>query len=230
MRIAFDLDGTLIPMPGSAMATEPRRLLPWLISRDPIRQGAPMLLRQLRGEGHELWVYTTSLRGPIRLGLWFATFGVQLDGIVNSARHSAVMAQHAIGCSKYPPAFGIDLLVDDAEGVSMEGERFGFSVLRLFGDDASWCAAVKNAAGGCLLSGTGKISFTASRGAYPKDCGTISNAAQHLGHAPASWRSMPNKKAPTPAKNSHTRFCLKRSTRFISKTWSAISASALSSL
>jgi hypothetical protein len=152
MRIAFDLDGTLIPMPGSAMATEPRRLLPWLISRDPIRQGAPMLLRQLRGEGHELWVYTTSLRGPIRLGLWFATFGVQLDGIVNSARHSAVMAQHAIGCSKYPPAFGIDLLVDDAEGVSMEGERFGFSVLRLFGDDASWCAAVKNAAGGCLLS------------------------------------------------------------------------------
>ena len=86
-------------MPGSAIATEPRRLLPWLISRDPIRQGAPTPLRQLRDEGHELWVYTTSSRGPIRLGLRFlATFRVQLDGIVNSAPHSAVMAQHAIGC------------------------------------------------------------------------------------------------------------------------------------
>jgi hypothetical protein len=148
MRIAFDLDGTLIPLPGSAMAIEPRRLLPWLVSREHVRQGAPMLLRELRRDGREVWIYTTSLRGPARLRLWFAALGVQLDGIVNSARHAAVMAERSIGCSKYPPAFGVELLIDDAEGVSLEGERFGFSVLRLLEEDGSWCAAVKNAAGG----------------------------------------------------------------------------------
>jgi hypothetical protein len=147
MRIAFDLDGTLIPLPGSAMAIEPRRLLPWLIWREPIRKGAPALLRELRSEGHEVWIYTTSLRDPARLRLWFAAFGVRLGGIVNSARHAVVTSGQSINCSKYPPAFGIDLLIDDAEGVSLEGERFGFSVLRVFEDDPSWCAAVKKAAG-----------------------------------------------------------------------------------
>ena len=49
-----------------------------------------------------------------------------------------LMTEQAIGCSKYPPAFGIDLLIDDAEGVSIEGERFGFRVFRISGNDLSW--------------------------------------------------------------------------------------------
>src|SRR5271166_5684580 len=101
MRIAFDLDGTLIPLPGSAMATEPRRFLPSLIWREPVRKGAPMLLRELRREGHEVWIYTTSLRDPVRLRHWYAALGVRLDGIVNATRHADIAAE----CSKYPPAF-----------------------------------------------------------------------------------------------------------------------------
>ena len=51
-----------------------------------------MLLRELRSEGHEVWVYTTSLREPVRLRLWFAALGVRLEGIVNGTRHAVVAA------------------------------------------------------------------------------------------------------------------------------------------
>ena len=48
MRIAFDLDETLIALPGSAMAVEPLGALSRIVSREPLRAGAPDLLRGLR--------------------------------------------------------------------------------------------------------------------------------------------------------------------------------------
>jgi hypothetical protein len=45
-------------------------------------------------------------------------------------------------CSKYPPAFGIDLLIDDLEGVRCEGDRFGFRVLCVAPDDELWAEKV----------------------------------------------------------------------------------------
>src|SRR5687768_9964019 len=135
MRIAFDLDGTLIPWPESPMNTERLGPLARVVSRENIRKDTPALLKELRRHGHEVWIYTTSLRNPFRLRLWFASFGVVLDGIVNQERHTSVMTNEPVACSKYPPIFGIELLIDDAEGVRLEGERFGFSVLRIAEDD-----------------------------------------------------------------------------------------------
>jgi hypothetical protein len=143
MRIAFDLDGTLIPAPGSVMRTERLGLLARLISSERLREDAPGLFQELQQQGHEVWLYTTSLRGPNRLRLWFASIGVRLDGIVNQARHASAMKDKAIHCSKYPPAFGIDLLIDDADGVRLEGERYGFSVLHIHKEDTSWCLGIK---------------------------------------------------------------------------------------
>jgi hypothetical protein len=140
MRIAFDLDGMLIPTPGSPMAVESLGLLPRLVSSEKIRAGAPGLLAALRRGGHEIWLYTTSYRSPARLRVWFAAFGVRLDGIINQTRHDAVVSRAL--SSKYPPAFGIDLLVDDAEGVALEGRRHGFAVLHVPEHDAAWCSRV----------------------------------------------------------------------------------------
>lgn len=145
MKIAFDLDGTLVPQPGSVMKVERLGLVSQTISREQIRAGTPTLLNELRKRGHDVWLYTTSFRGPARLRMWFASFGVRLEGIVNQARHQTALADRNIGCSKYPPAFGIDLLVDDAEGVELEGRRLGFSVLRIREDDESWCSRVSSA-------------------------------------------------------------------------------------
>ena len=140
MKIAFDLDSTLIPAPGSPMLVEPLGRIVRFVSREPIRAGTPRLFRELRGRGHEVWLYTTSFRSPTRLRVWFAAFGVRLDGVVNQARHNACVT---VASSKYPPAFGIDLLVDDAEGVRIEGRRFGFDVVRVEEHDASWCTQVE---------------------------------------------------------------------------------------
>ena len=153
MRIAFDLDGTLIPAAGSPMLVERLSSIARCVSREQIRAGTPRLLRQLRGRGHEVWLYTTSFRNPTRMRVWFATFGVRLDGVVNQTRHNACVT---VASSKYPPAFGIDLLVDDAEGVRLEGKRFGFRVLNVNENDAAWCTKVESAVRQAEVASSGR--------------------------------------------------------------------------
>ena len=45
-------------------------------------------------------------------------------------------------CTKYPPAFGIDVLVDDCEGVLIEGRKWNFRVIPVTPDDRQWTAKV----------------------------------------------------------------------------------------
>ena len=47
--------------------------------------------------------------------------------------------------SKLPPAFGIDLHVDDSEGVRLEGVRHGFRVVVVRPDDQHWTRRVLDA-------------------------------------------------------------------------------------
>ena len=71
MRIAFDLDDTLIPG-RSPFDLEPvpagwRR---WLCT-EPLGLGTVELFRALRHRGHQVWIYTTSFRTPLRTRLLF---------------------------------------------------------------------------------------------------------------------------------------------------------------
>jgi hypothetical protein len=52
--------------------------------------------------------------------------------------------------SKNPAAFGIDLHVDDSEGVAEEGRRHGFAVVVVSPSDEEWTAKVLAAAGRIL--------------------------------------------------------------------------------
>ncbi len=52
----------------------------------------------------------------------------------------------APGIVTYPPAFGIDLHVDDSEGVRLEGEEHGFHVVVVRPDDERWTKRVLDAA------------------------------------------------------------------------------------
>ena len=144
MRIAFDLDDTLIPC-GRAFPLEPPTLRARCLGAEPLRRGAVRLLKQLRARGCQLWVYTSSLRSPWAIRFLFLCYGVWLSGVVNSDRHvrrlrHAFPAQRHL--SKYPPAFGIDLLVDDSEGVREEGRLHDFRVLCVRPDDPDWAARV----------------------------------------------------------------------------------------
>jgi hypothetical protein len=146
MRIAFDLDNTLIPQ-AEEFATEPSApllLRPWF--RERLRVGTRALLQELRWQGCDLWIYTSSGRDATYLRLWFLSLGIPLGGVVNCHRHEGLLRGRNIpNCAKYPPAFGIELLIDDANGIAMEGREHGFAVLRIDPADTDWVARIRAA-------------------------------------------------------------------------------------
>ena len=96
-------------------------------------------MRQCRQRGWKVWVYTTSYRSAWRIRQLFWLHGLRLDGVVNQPRHNREVT---VRCTKHPPSFGINLLVDDSEGVRIEGERHGFRVLVIAPDDVRWAQRV----------------------------------------------------------------------------------------
>lgn len=128
MRISFDLDDTLICY-GGATSCVPR--LSWLlrlfVRDEPLRLGTPDLVEALRQRGHDVWIYTTSIRGRWRLRCWLRLHGVRVTNVINRTLHDA---SFGVGSSptKRPHAFGIHLHVDDSPGVAEEGERYRFNV------------------------------------------------------------------------------------------------------
>jgi len=141
MRIAFDLDNTLIrnnyPFPLEQLRWP---LLARVLRSEGLRQEIVQAASFCRAQGWEVWVYTTSYRSAWYIRRLFWLHGIRLDGVVNQQRHDR---NARVRCSKHPPTFGIDLLVDDSEGVRLEGERHGFRVLVVQPEDSEWVAAVQ---------------------------------------------------------------------------------------
>jgi hypothetical protein len=148
MRISFDVDDTLV-LRGHDVQPE-RGRFPSFINRwigEPLRSGTCSLVRELRRRGCSIWIYTSSGRTPFEIRLWLFLHGIRVDGIVNDERHRRKLAGRTFSSlpSKYPPAFGIDLHIDDSEGVRMEGEQHGFRVVVVNPDDEHWTRTVLEA-------------------------------------------------------------------------------------
>ena len=144
MRIAFDLDGTLVPMFAGQFPVEPIAWPMRVFATDPLRLQTVRLFRLLKARKHEVWVYTSSLRKPFDIRRTFWAHGMRLDGVINADVHAEAVSSRV--ASKYPPAFGIDLLVDDAPGVELEGRQHGFAVLGIDSGDADWFVRVADIA------------------------------------------------------------------------------------
>jgi hypothetical protein len=145
MRIAFDLDDTLIPSGPDLFPVErPRGVLGRFFAPESLRRGAPALMQVLVSRRCDVWVYTTSSRSQRYIKNLFRWYGIRLGGAINQEIHWEWFKQQhpARRCSKYPPAFGIDLLIDDSEGVWMEGQQFGFRVVHVRPDDPDWAQAI----------------------------------------------------------------------------------------
>jgi hypothetical protein len=142
LRISFDVDDTLVcdaSVPVEPCASRWNRL--WYPER--LRHGTRDLMRALLDRRHEIWIYTTSFRSPRYLRGWFRSFRIPISGVVNQDRHERVVGRR--GPSKYPPAFGIHLHIDDSAGVAEEGRRHGFAVVVVAPDDRDWAARVLEA-------------------------------------------------------------------------------------
>jgi hypothetical protein len=148
MRVSFDIDDTLVCQPDHSDAEEP--VVPAAIRRwlgEPLRFGTRALIRELRRRGCSIWIYTSSGRSPFYIRRWLLMHGIFVDGVVNSERHRSGLLRHGFlhSPSKFPPAFGIDLHVDDSDGVRMEGDMHGFRVTVVRPDDPHWTRRVLDA-------------------------------------------------------------------------------------
>jgi hypothetical protein len=153
MRVSFDIDDTLVCHIADAPVESGR--WPAMVRRrfgEPLRLGTCKLMRDLRHRGCSIWIYTTSGRTPFQIRLWLFLYGIRVDGVVNDERHRRELAGPCFSRlpSKYPPAFGIDLHVDDSEGVRMEGEQNQFRVVVVRPDDENWTQKVLDEVNGMM--------------------------------------------------------------------------------
>jgi hypothetical protein len=144
VRIAFDLDDTLIAgeRPFASGLSPPGTLARGLCT-EPLRKGTTGLLRELRRRGHEVWIYTSSMRAPASVRLTFAVEGLWLTGVVNDQAHRE--AERLSGLRwpvKYPPGFGIDPLVDDSAAVLAASRAHGFAVVHVTPEETRWVERV----------------------------------------------------------------------------------------
>ena len=145
MKVSFDLDDTLF-VSEKSFAVEPALRFPLdHIYKERLRAGAVELMKYIRSEGIELWIYTTSFRSERYIRGLFRCYGVRLDSVVNGRRHAdEVQANHAEGMpSKYPSKYRIDLHIDDDISVAQNGRTFGFKVFTVGPQDDEWAEKIK---------------------------------------------------------------------------------------
>lgn len=148
IRVSFDLDDTLTSH-CSKVPIE-KCLFPAFINHwlgEPLRRGTKRLFRELRQLDCSIWIYTSSGRSSAYIKRWFLLYGIRIDGVVNGNRHCRALNRHHLRRlpSKFPPAFGIDLHIDDSEGVKMEGDEHGFRVVVIHPHDEHWTEKVLDA-------------------------------------------------------------------------------------
>lgn len=141
MRISFDLDDTLICY-DPEIAREKCRV-PWWArvfgTPEPLREGAVQLLRELAEAGHEIWIYTTSLREAKAVKRWLGFYGIPIQSVVNAQVHAlAVPERMRRDASKAPAAFGIALHVDDEDSIAGD-----FELLTISKSDDKWADKVR---------------------------------------------------------------------------------------
>ena len=143
MTISFDLDDTLIPTT-TRFKTESRTIFQKRLGIEEIRAGTITLIKDCQAKGHKIYIYTTSLRAVNKIWLTFYTYGIRIDKIINQRVHEETMSRLSLNASKYPPAFNIDIHIDDSKGVALEGQRYNFRTIIIDNDDNNWTAYILN--------------------------------------------------------------------------------------
>lgn len=145
MKVSFDLDDTLFVSPKN-FKTEPELKFPFnKIYKERLRLGTIELMKWIREQGIELWVYTTSFRSERYIRGLFHRYGVKLDSVVNGDRHACEVqaGKREAMPSKYPGKYRIDLHIDDDVSVVQNGKTYGFKVFLIGAQDDEWVEKIK---------------------------------------------------------------------------------------
>lgn len=145
MIVSFDLDDTLF-VSEQKFKVEPPLPFPFrLIYKERLRLGAVALMKEIRAQEIELWIYTTSFRSERYIRGLFRGYGVKLDKVINGERHQDEVQTHQAEAmpSKYPSKYRIDLHIDDDLSVAKNGRTYGFNVFIVGAQDDEWTDKIK---------------------------------------------------------------------------------------
>ena len=137
MIISFDLDDLLIPG-AKTFKTEKKNLLQKILGVEGLRLGTRELFNKLQSQGHVIYIYTTSFRSAMRIRSMFLSYRISVGKIINQSLHNKVLREQRNRTSKYPPAFNIDVHVDDSFGLKIEGDKYNFSTIIIDENDIDW--------------------------------------------------------------------------------------------
>lgn len=137
MIISFDLDDLLIPG-AKTFKTEKKNLLQKILGVEGLRLGTRELFNKLQSQGHVIYIYTTSFRSAMRIRSMFLSYRISVGKIINQSLHNKVLREQRNRTSKYPPAFNIDVHVDDSLGLKIEGDKYNFSTIIIDENDIDW--------------------------------------------------------------------------------------------
>ncbi len=143
MKISFDLDDTLIPGNKFLFSTENRNLIQKILKIEKIRKGSKRVFKDLKKQGHEIGIYTTSFRPKFKILFQLLTYGIRPDFIINENENRIELKRKNINSSKYPPAFEIDIHIDDSKGVEIEGQKLNFKTIIIKKSDNNWTEKIK---------------------------------------------------------------------------------------
>jgi hypothetical protein len=144
MHIAVDLDGTLIPECAEFDCEPTEGIARWIYLYS-LRTGAKELLRELIRSGQRVSIYTLSNRSAGKLKLWFFLHGIRVHRVINQQAHlQQVRKGNAVHKAiKWPPAFGIDLLIDDNEQNIQAAYASGAEAILVHSHPSDWTAAIR---------------------------------------------------------------------------------------
>lgn len=137
MIISFDIDNTLIPY-SDEFEVEDKKLVSKILRAEHIRKGTINLFKELENKGHSIWIYTTSFRSIFNIKRTFKSYGLNPVRIINESINQEHLKKHNCKASKNPKLFGIDIHIDDSEGVKIEGEKYGFKTIIIRTDEKNW--------------------------------------------------------------------------------------------
>lgn len=141
MIISFDLDDTLI---SAIFDTEKQSIIQKILGLEKIRYGTIELFKKLKSEGHTIYIYTTSFRSTIKTKLTFLIYGISINKVINQEVHDRTLKEKKTRTSKFPPAFNIDIHIDDSLGLKIEGERYNFKTIIVKVNDENWVDTILN--------------------------------------------------------------------------------------
>ena len=142
MRISFELDQTLLTT-RDEFPSEKQNIFQKVLLFEKLRLGAVDLMKEIIEKGNEIWIYTTSSRPRHYIHELFLRHGIEITDIINRKKHLDSLSIEKRTLAKFPPAFDIEVHIDNSDNVKLDAGIFGYRAIIIKPDDKNWAEEIR---------------------------------------------------------------------------------------